>query len=126
MAGRRPLARNQRLSGRKAFGRVFGGRCSASNPLLVVYAWPNGLEFNRLGLTVGRRLGGAVQRNRVKRLLRESYRLVAGQFSTGYDLVVVPRPGPPAGLDQYREALGLAAPKAIARCRARGSAGDGR
>jgi len=62
-----------------------------SNGLLVLYAKKNRLEGNRIGITVSKKLGGAVVRNRVRRRLREVYRLHEGRFLTGYDIVVVAR-----------------------------------
>ena len=49
----------------------------------------NGLEINRLGIKTGKKLCGAVMRNRIKRLIRESYRLVEENVKTGYDIVFV-------------------------------------
>lgn len=107
--------RARRLSGRKAFSRVFGTRSSAANRYLVVYAAPNGLAFTRLGLSVGRRFGPAVARNRAKRLLREAYRLEQNRLAAGFDLVCVPRPGPPATLDLMRRAIRTVSQRAILR-----------
>jgi len=59
--------------------------------MLAVYVRPNRLGQNRLGLTVGTKVGKAVCRNRVRRLLRESYRLQEDKLKTGLDLVVVAR-----------------------------------
>ena len=53
----------------------------------------NGLPHPRLGLIVGRRHGGAVQRNRLKRVLREAFRLSQHDLPAGYDLVCTPRVG---------------------------------
>ena len=58
---------------------------------LVLYARPNKTEKNRVGITVGKKLGGAVVRNRTRRRLREVYRLNEDQFAPGWDIVVVAR-----------------------------------
>jgi ribonuclease P protein component len=58
--------------------------------LLTIWGIHNGLSETRLGLTVGRRYGGAVQRNRAKRVLREAFRLSRHDLPPGLDLVVSP------------------------------------
>ncbi len=63
----------------------------ATNGFLVLYARPNRLEMNRIGITVSKKLGHAVVRNRVRRRLREVYRLHEEQFAPGWDIVVVAR-----------------------------------
>lgn len=62
-----------------------------ANSCLVLYARPNHSNTNRVGVTVSKKLGGAVVRNRVRRRLREVYRLNEAQFSRGWDIVVVAR-----------------------------------
>ncbi len=62
-----------------------------ANGLLVLYARPNRTGTNRVGITVGKKLGKAVVRNRVRRRLREVYRLNEEKFSPGWDIVVVAR-----------------------------------
>lgn len=57
----------------------------------ILYALPNKREENRLGLKVGKKLAKAVSRNRVRRLLKESYRLLEPELSVGYDIVIVAR-----------------------------------
>ena len=62
-----------------------------ANGYLVLYAKPNRSAQNRVGVTVGKKLGHAVVRNRVRRRLREVYRLNEERFSSGWDIVVVAR-----------------------------------
>ncbi len=62
-----------------------------ANGYLVLYARKNRAEQNRVGITVSKKLGKAVVRNRVRRRLREIYRLNEEQFSPGWDIVVVAR-----------------------------------
>lgn len=73
------------------FRRLYYKGVSTANRHLALYCRKNRLGRNRLGLTVGAKLGNAVQRNRVKRLLREAYRLHEDEFPTGVDLVLVAR-----------------------------------
>ena len=73
------------------FRRLYSKGKSSANSLLVMYCRPNGSRENRIGLTVSAKLGHAVVRNRVRRRLREIYRLNEQKFLPGYDLVVVAR-----------------------------------
>ena len=62
-----------------------------ANGMLVLYARPNRLGQNRVGITTGKKLGHAVVRNRARRRLREVYRLNEALFKPGFDIVVVAR-----------------------------------
>ena len=73
------------------FRRLYRKGSSAANGYLVLYCRKNGSQANRVGLTVGAKLAHAVQRNRLRRQLREIYRLHETSFARGYDLVVVAR-----------------------------------
>ncbi len=76
---------------------------------LTVIALPNDLPHCRLGLSISRRVGNAVVRSRLKRMLRESFRLeqhdLPATLGTGYDLVIVARAHAPLELADYREHL---------------------
>ena len=73
------------------FRRLYHRGKSAANRYLVLYCLKNRLGRNRLGLTVSAKDGGAVQRNRAKRLFREAYRLHQDEFKVGFDFVLVAR-----------------------------------
>ena len=73
------------------FRRLYRKGSSAAGKYLVLYCRRNGTEENRVGLTVSAKLGKAVVRNRLRRRLREIYRLNESRFHVGYDIVVVAR-----------------------------------
>lgn len=73
------------------FRRLYAKGKSAVSPLVVLYCRKNGRRENRLGITVGGKLGHAVVRNKVRRRLREIYRQNESRFLPGYDIVVVAR-----------------------------------
>ena len=73
------------------FRRLYHRGATAGNRLLVVYCLRNGTGHSRLGLTVSAKLGHAVVRNRVRRRIREIFRLSQGKMKQGYDCIVVAR-----------------------------------
>lgn len=103
--GRKRYPRCVRLSGDKAYSAVFSANLRKSLGPIVVCGRPNDLPFNRLGLSVPRRVGNAVRRTRVKRQLREAFRLTHDQWPQGFDLVIVVRPHPSLKLEDYQVML---------------------
>lgn len=73
------------------FRRLYGKGKSAVTPYLVVYCLKNRSEYRRVGFTVSVKLGKAVVRNRVRRRLREIYRLNESKLKSGVDIVIVAR-----------------------------------
>jgi len=111
---RATFGRRERINEPAAFRRAFARKRSASDAWMVVYGVENGLDHPRLGLSVPKKkVRRAVDRNRVKRLLREAFRLSKAELPAGLDLVIVPR-GPKLTFEAARQGLPALA-QAIAR-----------
>ena len=89
------------LKGNRAFRRMYSKGKSLAAGTVVVYCRRNGSRGNRLGLTVGTKVGKAVCRNKVRRRLREIYRLNEEKLRGGWDIVIVARSR--AGAAKYGE-----------------------
>jgi ribonuclease P protein component len=104
-------AKRGRLSRSAEFERVYRESRSHGNRYLVLYSFPREDDHGvRLGLTVPRKVGGAVDRNRVKRLLREAFDLEGTGVPSNHDVVIKARPdvrelAERDGLEAVREAL---------------------
>ncbi|MBE0426341.1 MAG: ribonuclease P protein component [Nitrospirae bacterium] len=79
------------LTRKRDFESVFKAGIALASKYLVIYAKNNKFDYNRLGLSVSKKTGGAVKRNRIKRLLREAMRKLSGELPPNYDFVIVAR-----------------------------------
>ena len=97
------------------FKEAYASGASITRGPLKLFALPNGLDHPRLGISIGRRVGTAPRRNRIKRLIREAFRLMQHDWPGGYDLVVVVRPHEPMILAEYQRALSGGMVKLVSR-----------
>ena len=73
------------------FRKVYKEGRSKGNSVFVLYVLENGTENNRLGVVISKKVGNSVIRHRIKRLVKENYRLSEKKYKSGYDLVFVAR-----------------------------------
>ncbi len=99
--------KSHRLGGRGTFGTLYKTGVKQTRGPLVVYGVrrPDVATKLRMGISIGRRAGNAVKRNRIKRLLREAARVVQDEVAVALDIVVVVRPHEPLGLAEYQRLL---------------------
>ncbi len=109
------LTRERRVRRQADFDRVYGSSAYAADGVLVVSACQNDLEHTRLGLSVSRKVGNAVVRNRWKRRIREAFRLHRESMPVGLDLVVRPKRGAECDFHAIEESL----PQLVARVSSR-------
>jgi ribonuclease P protein component len=101
-------ARKHRLQHARQFDAVYTAKVKESRGPLTIFSIPNDLGHPRLGLSVGRKIGTAPKRNRIKRLLRECFRLLQHDLPRGYDVVITVRPHETALLADYQRMLSSA------------------
>lgn len=91
MTTRFTFPQTHRLKTPAQFKAVYDRKRSVSDAVLVLYAKENELPHSRVGLSVSRKVGNAVVRNRYKRLFREAFRLLQHKLPAGLDFILIPR-----------------------------------
>ena len=86
------FSKKKRLASNKQFEAVLARKVRVANGLLVLYAAENDCGYPRLGISVGKSCGGAVERNRLKRLLREAFRQSQDRIPPGFDYLLMISP----------------------------------
>jgi ribonuclease P protein component len=102
---RHTLPKSRHLRSPAEFAAVYDAKVRESRGPLMAYAKPNALGYPRLGMSVSRKVGTAVRRNRIRRLIREAFRLLQHDLPSGYDFVIVVRPHEPAMLADYQRLM---------------------
>ena len=95
----------QHLRSKSDFERVYALKCKAADGVLLIFAARNAVNLTRIGLSVSKKHGGAIVRNRLKRLLREAFRLNRDKIPPGLDLIAIPLNKQHAGLVAYEQSL---------------------
>lgn len=75
----------------RVFRRLYNRGKYQAHPLLVTYVLRNRLSYNRFGITASKKIGGAVERNRAKRIIRAAYQQLEAELPIGYDIIFVAR-----------------------------------
>lgn len=97
--------KSNRVRKQADFDRVHRSQAYAADDTLVLRGSPNGLKHARLGLSVSRKVGNAVARNRWKRLIREAFRVSKAKIPSGMDFVARPRKGAVPSLAAIKASL---------------------
>ncbi|MCA9044543.1 MAG: ribonuclease P protein component [Planctomycetaceae bacterium] len=106
---------HQRLRTAADYQLVYDAGFRAGDQTLLVFVRPNGLDWSRLGTSVSRKHGNSVVRHRLKRWIREAFRLQQFDLPVGYDLIVIPRQGNIASQEEVHRALPFVVKRAVKR-----------
>lgn len=97
---------SESLKNNQQFRFVYNNGRSYANKYFIMYVKENGLDKNRIGISVSKKVGNSVVRHRITRLVRESYRLHESVFNSGLDMVIIARPAAASiGYEEAESAL---------------------
>lgn len=125
MKGSERFGKSARIQTRCEFMRVLGARRSAGDANLVVYIAPNDLGWNRLGISVSKRIGNSIDRHYVRRRIREAFRTSREVLPTSIDIVCVAQQGARERDHDVRSSLVALVRRASRRMRRRRKDSDG-
>jgi len=112
---KRSFHKSERIRLQGEFAQIYAARRMAADQRMSVYVIDNQLVYSRLGLSVGRIVGNAVARNRIRRRIKEAFRKNKGLLPVGVDIVCVVRPGEPGSEQDYFESLSRLVVRALGR-----------
>ena len=95
------MKHTESLKNNEDFRKIYSTGKSYANKYLIMYMKRNEFSYNRIGISVSKKVGNSVVRHRITRLIRESYRLSEDSISSGLDIIVVARVG--AKVKDYRD-----------------------
>lgn len=85
------MKKTESLVHSRNFKKIYAKGKNILDSFIVIYYIRNNLDINRLGIVVNKKVGKAVIRNKVRRLIKENFRLIENELKTGYDIVIVSR-----------------------------------
>jgi ribonuclease P protein component len=106
---------HHRLRSTRDFDRVYGQKQRTSDANLLIYMARNQLPWSRVGFSVGRKHGNSVARHRLRRLLREAFRLSLPDLPTGWDFVLIPKETTEPTLEEFQKSLKTLAKRMMRR-----------
>ena len=94
--------RGQRIRSSREFSQIYDQKLRAGDAHLLMFVAFNGQQVSRLGMSISKKNGNSPQRHRIRRLIREAFRLEQFRIPAGLDLICIPRAGSGSTLDDYR------------------------
>ena len=85
------MLKREVLRNKSDFSRIYNKGRSVGDRYVVLFFMKNGLDYNRTAYLASKKVGNSVQRNRARRLLRESWRTVGKMMPVGYDFIIIAR-----------------------------------